>query len=348
MRWLYSVQTFVLTACGGVMFYLIHFPLPWVLGPLFTFLFIKYVVKGKSLWYSGLRTPSMLIIGYMLGRKFTMNSVQGILAIWPSLVLALFITLILYAVSVYLTQALLKINKTSAYMGCLPAGLTQISVICEDVKGVDMTAVSLMQTIRVITFITVVPFIAIHGLAVTYDTELLQESYKYEYRDFFRWTVLFAIIYLAVRLGYKLRIKGNTTILPIIVTAILVVADVPAPPLPDFIQIAAQICMGVQIATTIQAERLGTFKKLSFFSLLLNLVLIAIFSWADIYITTLAQTDYLTAFLGTSLAGTSEMGIAALQVHADVAKVTIFQLSRTLFIYLIVLPIMIRKIDRRS
>jgi uncharacterized membrane protein AbrB (regulator of aidB expression) len=48
----------------------------------------------------------------------------------------------------------------------------------------------------------------------------------------------------------------------------------------------------------------------------------------------------LTAFIGTAPGGMAEMGITAMMVNADLSTVVAFQLSRLLFVLVIVFPLM--------
>ena len=63
----------VLAVGGGLLFQVLHLPLPWMLGPLTVIMFANLSQKSKLAlaWPVGFRNAGLIVLGYMLGISFT-------------------------------------------------------------------------------------------------------------------------------------------------------------------------------------------------------------------------------------------------------------------------------------
>lgn len=328
------------------MFYLLRLPLPWVLGPLFSCALAKLVFKKTLLWPKWLRSSALIVLGYMLGRTFTRESVSGILGIWPLLLLVSLASLLILLGSSWAMQKAAGLDRATSLFGSLPAGVVQAVAICEDIKGADISVVSLMQVIRVLVVVTVIPFIATrvlahpsgNGDAIAAPAPV---SAHITYRDIALWALYYLIISLLVYLCNKVKFRGNSLIVPLTATAVLALCGLPVPALPSGISLLAQICMGINIGLQIQINNLTAWKKISLTAVISNLITIALFAALDYLITLISPLDYLTMFIGTAPGGITEMGVTALLLGADVTVVSIFQIFRLLFVYIAVIPVLV-------
>lgn len=318
---------------------------------MFSCALVKLVWKKNLLWPKWLRSSALIVLGYMLGRTFTRESVSGILGIWPLLLLVSLVSLLILLGSSWAMQKAAGLDRATSLFGSLPAGVVQAVAICEDIEGADISVVSLMQVIRVLVVVTVIPFIATRVLAHpggNGDVMTAPVPAPITYRDIALWALYYLIISLLVYLCNKVKFRGNSLIVPLTATALLALGGLPVPALPSGISLLAQICMGINIGLQIQINNLTAWKKISLAAVISNFISIALFAALDYLITLISPLDYLTMFIGTAPGGITEMGVTALLLGADVTIVSIFQIFRLLFVYIAVIPALIWYVEKRK
>ena len=156
---------FFLSSLGGWVFSLVHFPLPWTLGPLATIIVAKIVFKQQVYWPAKIRDSAMIVLGYVMGSPFTPQTGLHIVSQLPAMSMMTLLTVILCLLGGYITGKYLDLHLTTSLLGSMPGGLAQMAIVCEDVEGSDAAAVTLMQTVRILTTVFIVPFLVLHGLA---------------------------------------------------------------------------------------------------------------------------------------------------------------------------------------
>ena len=332
-------KTFFVGGIGGWLFSLLHFPIPWLLGALASISVLRIGLNKEIYWSKQIRNAALIILGYMMGRTFTPEIGQNILSLVPILILVTFANIILCIIASLIMWKFTKANLATSLFGSMPAGLAQVATICEKEEDADIGIITLMQSIRLITVLVIVPFIALHALAERVDTiPLSLNGSNLGIHDFKQFGIYFLIIIVLIVLGKYLKISNVFIVFPLVTTAGLAVSGLEAPALPSIFIIVAQICVGIHIATTVNIATLADWKSISFYSLLNMFGVLLAFSLVDYLITIISPITFLTAFISTAPGGMAEMGFTAMMVHADVSTVATFQLFRLLFIILVVTP----------
>ncbi|MDU2064423.1 MAG: AbrB family transcriptional regulator [Sporomusaceae bacterium] len=328
---------FLIGSLGGILFYSLHLPLPWTLGPLLTVLVWKLWRKEKLLWPKKLRDGGMIILGYALGSPFTIEVGHKILGQLPGMVGATFVTLAVSLLFGWLTCHKTGVGLINGLLGSVPGGLAQMVAICEEVEGADVAVVTLMQTLRLLTSVFTVPFIAIYGLAdQAHQASLALPDFVHYQPDS---VLLFASAILAsIYIASKLHMPTPYLLGPMLTTIALILGGFEAPYLPRPLLALAQITIGIRIGADVELAGLANWRKISFFTFLSVLAVITTSAFVDYGISQIYLVPFLTAFIGTAPGGMAEMGITALSVDADISIVIAYQLFRLLSILLLLIP----------
>ena len=67
----------LLAPAGGVIFNVLHLPLPWMLGPLTILAVAGKYIKGLGKWPLELRNVAMIVLGVVMGNPFTAEAAQA-------------------------------------------------------------------------------------------------------------------------------------------------------------------------------------------------------------------------------------------------------------------------------
>jgi membrane AbrB-like protein len=333
------LSAFALGSLGGWIFSLLRMPIPWTLGPLVFIAIAEIGFKVRLYWSSQIRNIALLILGYSMGRAFTPDTGQRIWALFPLLMLVTLISIALCLFGGFIIHKSTGLSLSTCLFGSIPGGLSQTATICEEVEDADLAAVTLMQTIRVLAVVSCVPFIALHGLS-NQSTQVSKSIVTLGSSDLLSLVLFSVIIGILTFISRYLKLPGGYIISPLLGTAVLTLVGVPAPALPPSIISIAQICVGILMGMSLNFATLANWKKITLQSLLNNLGILGGLMGLNYLITKISPITFLTAFIGTAPGGMAEMGITAMMVNADLSTVVAFQLSRLLFVLVIVFPLM--------
>lgn len=331
------ILTFIVGGLGGYLFSLARIPIPWTLGPLAAVILIKVGSKKQVFWPAYMRNIAMLVLGYVMGSPFTIETGQRILLNLPLMLMMTLITVGVCLFFGYIGSRYTRVSLATSLFGSIPGGISQMSAICEEIKEADPATVTLLQTIRVLSVVFFVPFIALHGLTDRVD-KITRASVKFEGGDIPTLLVFATTIVSLVYLFKIIGISGRYIIAPIIGTAGLVLAGISAPGLPPIIITVAQICVGIRMGMAVNVDSLTDWKNLFICGLLGMLGVVVSLLLISYPFALLAAVSLVTAFISLAPGGMAEMGLTAMMVQADLSTVVTFQLFRLLFVLLVVIP----------
>ena len=341
------IALFIVSCFGGWIFSLIHVPLPWILGPLATVMIVKIGFRRQVYWPLKIRNMAMLVLGYVLGSPFTPQTGYHILSQLPTILIMTLITMALCLVGGSVIGKYLDLHLSTSLLGSMPGGLPQITIVCEDVEGSDVAAVTMMQTVRILMTVFTVPFLVLHGLADRVDPVIRAAAHFNV--DTLPVLALFAVIIIgSVYIANSIGLPSPYLIAPVVSTASLVLSGVDAPSLPSFVIALAQVCMSIRMGMAVDVARLHNWKKLLLLTMLSVFVVILLLLGIDYLFARISEISFITAFISTAPGGITEMGLTAMMVHADLSTVIAFQLFRLLFVLLVAIPVLTWWLCRRN
>lgn len=352
------LETIIITFLGGLLFTLIHVPLSWMLGPMTAAILWTTFTRRKLQWPLSLRNGGLIILGYSMGLSFTLESAKQVYLHLPNMLIATILTIgFSLAMSLVIARRT-AVSPASAMIGSIPGGLSQMVVLSEEIKGADATIVALMQTIRLLLIIFIIPFLTVHGLAgevVSLEQAGLNPNAGTEglWTSLISWgeivlsrplfaALLLIGVFVACRLAVRLHFPTPYFLGPILFIGILSVASMEPIELPSLFILIAQWSLGIYLGMGIKLSSLKEAKLLLPYTMMTNLALIAFTLLLSALFSFVFPITLLTAFLGMSPGGMAEMGVTAALVGADISLVVAYQMFRILFILFIV-PYLLRK-----
>jgi membrane AbrB-like protein len=339
MKVLQTLSTFLIAAAGGLLFYLLNIPLPWMLGPLTAAIIYNTVSGGYARWPVQLRNLGLIVIGYSMGRTVTPETAGKILANLPAMFGVTLLTVIFCMGIGYITHRKTGISLASGMIGNIPGGLAQMVLLTEEIKDADMTVVTFLQMTRVLAVVFSVPFIAADGigpmpggapfpLVAAGPHNLTAAILAVSAAPFGAWLASLLKLPIPCLLG------------PIFATAAAVLIGGPVPPVPPLLMDAALIFFGTYFGIIINLESMKKLGKVFPYAVGGAAALLAFTYLLSLGLTLLTPAALLTTFLSTAPGGLSEVGVVALALHADVAFIMAFQLFRLFSILLLVSPLL--------
>jgi len=335
-----SLALFILSIAGGFLFYFLHLPLPWTLGPLVTAIIWKTILKKPVYWPRKLRNMGLVVLGFMMGSPFTLPVAQQILQQLPIMLITTSLLISLCLLTGYFAERFTRVGLANSLIGSLPGGLSQMAVICEETKGTTISVVTLMQTIRVITVVFVVPLLALHGIADNVNPVAMKPLATPMQLNQFPLLALFLLtILLLVKLGKRLHLSNIYVLAPVLGTASLTLTGLHAPVLPPEIISLAQIVVGIKMGLDVDFGSLSNWKTIALANLICVLTVIVLLLGISYVFSHIYPISFVTAFISMAPGGMSEMALTALSANADFPTVVAYQLFRLLFLLLVCVPI---------
>ena len=320
---------------GGVLFSYINAPLPWTLGPIVLVAGVGMVQKHPMEWSIKVRNVALVLLGYAMGRPFTIETLQAIGSQLPLMLLATLITVSAGIFTGWLMYKKTTINFTTCLLGCVPGGLSQMVVLAAEMKNVDLTAVTIMQTLRMLSVVFTIPFLTIHILAdgPVASSDGMSLATTADMSTVLMWAV---VAVSGAVVGRWIHLPTATMLGPILaVAAVVITTDLTAVPVPQPILYAAQLCVGAFIGTSIELQRIVSYQGMGPVLLGGVLLVLSVSMGMGVIVSTLTGESFATSFLSTAPGGLTEMGITALTVGANISTMTAYQLTRLLFIMLV-------------
>jgi len=333
------LKTLVIAAGGGFVFNLLNIPLPWMLGAVAALIVAGKFKRMTLNWPMSLRDAGLMLLGYNMGRPFTIETGQQIIGHLPAMVFATLFTIGVSFITAYLTYRQTEISFASSLIGSVPGGLSQMVVLCDEVADSDIAVVSFMQTIRLLSVVFVVPLLTVHGLAANKAAvNLAVAAGEAGAASFFQIALLVLIVLGSAAVARYCHWPTPYLLGPMLGTAAAAVAGVIAPKPPDFLVSLAQLSMGAYMGASIKLENLGNWRKLLPYTLLGVAAILAASLLVGYLLAAWESFSLATAFLSTAPGGMAEMGLTAMAVNADISVVIAFQLFRLLFILTCLTP----------
>ncbi|GFN32868.1 ammonia monooxygenase [Paenibacillus curdlanolyticus] len=296
-------------------------------------------------WPKQLRDAALIVLGYSVGLSFTTETLYQMGHQLPTMVMATLLLLLLCVLIASIIAKLSGLSFPTVLMGSIPGGLTQMVVLAEETKGIDLTIVTFLQVSRLLMIIFCVPAIVFSPLlgadrpASAASDAVSGISAGWSELD--GSILLFAIICTAAALlADKIRFPSAFLLGPMTSTAILHLSGVNSPALPMEVLDAAQYLIGTYVGLLLKPEQIQNKRRVMTLALLSGMTLIAGAFGLSMLLTKLHDMSSATSFLSLAPGGMDQMGLIANEINADISIVTVYQIFRTWFIYFAVPPLL--------
>ena len=337
-------QTFFLAAAGGVLFFVLSVPLAWMLGPLAAVVLWSQTLKKSVCWPVSLRNAALVVLGYVIGRAFTADAARQVIAQLPVMLLVTTIILGMSLLFGYVTHRRAGVSLSTGLMGCVPGGFSQMVLMSEEIADADVSVVSFMHTIRLMSVIFIVPYLATQAAGVT---GIVPAAGPDAAGSIFTALPLQALPLLLLALLFALFARKThwpTPFLlgPIFGAALASMFGIECPSLPAWLTIPCQIAVGAYMGTQIQLADLANWRILLAYTMLGVVAVLAASLGAAYLLAYFYGYSTVTAFLSMAPGGVAEMSVTGIALQADLSVIASYQLFR-LFFLMLMTPMMFRK-----
>lgn len=348
--------TLLTAALGGLLFQLFNLPLPWLLGPMLASLIGSNAAKDYYAWPSLPRNAGMIIVGYTIGLAMTAPALKEMSRGLPSMLLMTTMLILWCALIAATVSKISGIDYKTMLLGSIPGGLTQMIILAEETKGIDITIVTVTQVIRLMMIIITVPLLVFGPLGGVSGGA--SAAGVFSAADQATWEGLFPnlLVFIPVSiaaavLGSKIKFPTPYLLGPAIATAILQLCGLSGPALPQVLLAAAQLTIGTYVGLLLRPASLEHKVRTLALALGSSVLLIGGAWLLSMLLTSSAGASHATALLSLAPGGMDQMSLIAHEVNADLSMVAGYQLFRTFFIFLAVPPILrvlFKRADRIS
>ncbi|WP_185819510.1 AbrB family transcriptional regulator [Salibacterium salarium] len=331
-------ETILISLLAGLIFNVLHVPLPWMLGPMSGLILWRGFTNRSPQWPVQGKNLGLIFIGYMIGVSVTTETLIQIGQQLHFIALATILTIMISLLIGSVVFKKLGMKWADVIFGSIPGGLSQVAALSEEVKQVDSTKVIFMQMIRIITVIFVVPFLVVHQVALRGDT-----ATSADYTSLLPWlsfshigTLLLCglVAFSISKIGFPVSYLTG----PLLTVALINILFGATTELPSLLTLAAQVLLGTHFGLQMDPDLIKKSKRIGVLTFLCSLVLIVVSLSLSYFLTNVTQMNMATAFLSTAPGGLAEMTVTGTGVGADLAMISGYQLFRILFILFLALP----------
>lgn len=330
-------RTLLIGALGGLVGYLLNFPLGWLVGAMLSTIPCAMAgVRVPTHW--GLRSVMIGTIGLMAGAAFTPSIVNRAGEWVFSLAGVAVYCVIISAIGLFICLKLGKLDRPTAAFSAAPGGLSEILVL-GPAYGADVRALSLIHGMRLAVILIIVPLvIAWVGTGngpITMD-RTIDFTLSMPLKDY---AILGACLVLGIVGGRKIRLPGAHLTGPLILSAIAHYFGLTASSPPQLFLIVAQIVIGTSVAqffanTTTRQVLAGLLVGGGL--TVVNLGVAALFALAfQIWL----GIPFAAGLIALVPGGLPEMSLISIALGLDAAFVSLHHLFRVVLV-LMILPIL--------
>jgi uncharacterized protein len=331
-----ALAALAIGATAGFVCSLLHTPIPWMLGPLFSLAFLR--VAGVDI---GVPTPvrygGQWLIGTALGLYFTPQVVREVAGLWYLLLAgAVFAVAVGYVSALALTR-MTGLDRTTALFASVPGGAAEMAVLGERF-GARVDRVAAAQSLRMLIVVAVIPaaytLLGVHGA-----DPYMQGAKAFEPIGFL---ILLAATCIGGIVFQRFRVPNAFVLGSLAVAIPLTALEIDLSSMPQVASNLGQCLLGCALGSRFQRDFLHgahRFVGAVLVSVLLAMGLSALFGAGMAYAAGLHPA---TLVLGTAPGGIAEMCITAKVLRLGVPLVTAFHVARVVVILLATVPVFAR------
>ena len=341
----------IITAIGvGLLFSWLNVPLGWLLGPMLVGIGYAIHQGSRQRLPAIFKLIGQVIVGLMTATRFSPDTISVATTYAVPLLLCVLLTGSLSLFNGYLLSRWAGIDRTTSLLGFIPGAASSIVVMSEEM-GADAIAVALIQYIRVLLVVLLMPSAAILLVPATPDTPIITPVATTNTLTTLPLTWSLLLIagcgILGIWAGKKFRMPSPGFFGPFVVGlgAFWTLPNPVQMPQPLFAGALLLIGLSIGVQFDWQTARKLFKAVLIEIGLVTGLIIICLgigygFHWVT-------DVDMATAILGFTPGGIEAMVATVMQLGGDTGLVLAMQLTRMLGIIMIA-PWLVAFLVRRS
>lgn len=328
---LLAVSVLCAGVAGGFLFRLLHLPLPWTLGAMFSAAWLSFF-RPAAVLPAVFRDGARPVIGVMAGSAFTPAIVAGMTGQWPVLLLLVGF----FVVTTSLGMAFFRsrgLETRTALLASMPGGLGEMTLLGAQF-GADVRVLVLIHSVRIVMVVTMIPF----AVSLLIGHALVRGGPPAAHAGAsllgMQGGLLVGCTVAGYLLGRVVRSFGGLMLVPLLLSAVLHATGVLTVSPPYWIVAGMQVVIGCISGARFAGVTLAEARRLLGMAVL----------WAALLIGTAVLVAILAArgfglpamglFLALAPGGFAEMSVIAVATGIETGFVIACHTFRVLYIYL--------------
>lgn len=337
-----KITGLALGVLGGALFFVLHLPLPWMLGAM-TANTVAAMSGVRVALMPRLRLVFIAILGVMLGSAFTPEIVRG-LGLWVGSFAWLGVYVVVAIAIVFaFYRRIARYDAVTAYFSAAPGGLNDMILIGGALGG-DERRISLAHGARIVIAVFALSFgYRWFGGYVPPASGALLPAVTLGVQD---WVLLIGCGVGGFLLARALRLPAYALVGPMVLSAIIHGAGITHSRPPVWLVAIAQIVVGAMVGSRFDGVRprvVGHALLLAGGATALLLGLASLFGEA---VQETIGIPFAAALLAFAPGGLAEMSLIALSLNIDAAYVSSHHIVR-IFMIVLAAPLVFRLLRRR-
>jgi len=335
-----TALTLLVGAVGGTAFWYANLPLPWMLGPILATTVVA-LYGAKLAMERNLRNIMVTVIAVLLGSTFT-PALLGRAADWLGsiAVLILYVPATIAVTFLYLRRVA-RLDRTTAFFGAAPGGLTEMIMMGEAMGG-DVRRIALLHSIRIVVTVFGISFFFRYAQHLSVPAFMPSAGVAPGAADL---AILLVCGAVGMLLGQRLKFPAAALIAPMGLSAAAhLLGFTTSQPPPDLVAIA-QVVIGSSIGARFVGLPLRALARDSVHAVVATLLMLGMTTLFAVGFSALGTVSTGAALLSLAPGGVTEMSLIALALGVDAAYVATMHLSR-LFTVLGLSPLLWRAIRK--
>lgn len=320
-------MTIAICAAGTGVFWLLDLPLPFLLGPLFACLIAALSgvpVKDAGTLGKAMRT----ILGVAIGASITPDLVARAPQMLVSLAMVPVYVVSIAAIGVPFFRRVYGFDMVTAWYAAMPGGLQDMVLFGQEAGG-NARTLALIHATRIIIIVMITPFLLVHIFDAGLDNPIGAPAVTLPPHEML---IMVAAAIIGWKGGERIGLFGAPILGPMIVTAILSLADIIHVRPPAEAILSAQFFIGLGLGAGYVGITLAEIRRdvvAGLFFVVIVASLAAVFTEAIILFDLAPPVDGFLAFVP---AGQAEMAVLAIVVGADLGYVVLHHVTRVFLI----------------
>lgn len=330
-------EQLALALLAGLLFYWLNIPVGWLLGPMIMGIVYATFQGSPQPLPTVFMTLGKAFIGLATAVRFSPETLSLATTYAIPIVLCVLLTGSLSLFHGYLLSRLAGIDRVTGLLAFIP-GVASTIVAIGDEMGADAIAVAVLQYLRVLLVVLVIPSAA--GLIfpanpVTQTTANVAISSNPPIPMFLNLLVLAVCCGVGIWGGNRLRLPASGLLGPMVV-GLVAFWELPYElQVPQWLFATGLLFVGVSIGLKFNRQAAQKLLRAVLIEVVLVLMLIALCLGVGYEFHVVTQVDTITAVLGFTPGGIEAMIATVMQLGGDAGLVLAMQMSRMLMIILL-------------
>lgn len=333
-----SSVALAIAACGGVIFFWLHAPLPWTLGSLAA---SGLVAASGGRWLLPIQGRIVVrpVIGVVAGSAFTAELVAAIVHWWSAILIVMIYAVMILFIGFAFLRKRAGFDPTTAFFASAPGGLGELSLIGGSL-GADMRRLVVVHSTRIVFVVFAIPF-ALQILLGQPIGRTIPTAAGAAHLSSLDWIVLAGCAFVGYAISRVVTFPGGPMIFPLILSMVVHLFGITDAVPPAWLVAIAQVVLGAVVGARFAGIRWDEARSFTFIAIVWAFVTVSTSALFAAIGTWILGFPFETMVLALAPAGLVEMTLITYTIGGDVAFVVTCQLCRVLFV-LLMTPVFFR------